>query len=106
MTAARSYNSPPLPPHAGILLIGHGTRDAAGHQEFLVTAQRLQEAVPGNPVEPCFLELSQPTISEGWHRLAARGVTQIVATPLLLFSAGHAKRDIPDVIHSAAKTTP
>ena len=46
-------------------------------------------------VEPCFLELTRPTIAEGLERLVERGAERITIAPLLLFAAGHAKRDIP-----------
>ena len=49
--------------------------------------------------------MSRPTIAEGWKRLAARGVARVVVTPLLLFSAGHAKRDIPKAIEAASQGT-
>ena len=96
----------PLPSGVGILLVGHGTRDAVGQHEFLMTAAMLQQALGETPVEPCFLELVEPGIPLGWRRLAERGVRHVVVTPLLLFAAGHAKCDIPDATAAAADRTP
>lgn len=55
------------------------------------------------PVEACFLELAEPDIATGLKRLVARGVRRMVVVPLLLFSAGHAKRDIPAAVEEAMR---
>lgn len=84
-----------LPSDSGVLLIGHGTRDEEGHREFLRLGARLAAALAPLPVELSLLELQPPRIADAWDRLAAAGVSQILAAPLLLFAAGHAKADIP-----------
>lgn len=90
----------------GILLIGHGTRDAAGTAQFFQLGQRLAEAVEPLPVEACLLELQPPTIAQGWQRLLDQGVTRVHAAPLLLFAAGHAKTDIPQQLAKCQATSP
>lgn len=85
-------------PGDGVLLIGHGTRDAAGTRQFFELGEKLRSRLSPLPVEPCLLELQSPTIAEGWENLKARGVKRVLASPLLLFSAGHAKSDIPDAL--------
>jgi sirohydrochlorin cobaltochelatase len=93
-------------PTDGILLVGHGTRDANGTREFFELTARLAEHVAPIPVEGCLLEFQQPTIPEGWHRLVERGVKRVLVTPLLLFAAGHARQDIPEAIAACAEQTP
>jgi len=88
---------------AGLLLIGHGTRDAAGRAEFLETVQQVRLRLPATRIEAAFLELCEPDISTAVDRLVAAGVTQIVAEPVLLLAAGHARRDIPEALTSAAR---
>lgn len=95
-----------LHPDAGVLLIGHGTREAVGRDQMLRLADRLAEQLAPHPVEPCFLELSQPDIATGWARLLARGAKQVHAAPLLLFAAGHAKADIPAALAACGRTAP
>jgi sirohydrochlorin cobaltochelatase len=85
----------------GLLLVGHGTRDSAGLAEFHELHGLLVERAGEVPVEACFLELAEPDITEGIKALLARGVRQIVVAPLLLFAAGHAKRDIPEGVTDA-----
>jgi sirohydrochlorin cobaltochelatase len=91
---------------SGILLVGHGTRNDVGAAECLQLADALQAQQPDQPVEACFLELRPPTIAEAWGRLAAAGVARIHVAPLLLFAAGHAKRDVPLAIADCAAETP
>jgi len=88
--------SSPLGDGDGVLLIGHGTRDAVGTAQFFELGERLSARLAPVPVEACLLELQPPTIPEGWQRLVDRGAVRIHAAPLLLFAAGHAKSDIPD----------
>ncbi|MGV3484908.1 MAG: sirohydrochlorin chelatase [Planctomycetaceae bacterium] len=85
-------------PGDGVLLIGHGTRDRVGTEQFFQLAELLAERLSPLPVEPCLLELQRPTIEEGWQRLHARGVRRVLASPLLLFAAGHARSDIPSAL--------
>ena len=91
----------------GVLLIGHGTRDAIGTAEFFQLSDRLTERLAGSAiVRPCLLEFQQPTIAEAWCSLVNEGVCKVIAAPLLLFSAGHAKSDIPDEIAAAREKNP
>lgn len=82
----------------GVLLIGHGTRDRAGMAQFFELAAKLRSRLGDTPVEAAVLEFGPPTIAQAWQRLLARGIGQIDVAPLLLFAAGHAKQDIPQLI--------
>jgi sirohydrochlorin cobaltochelatase len=70
-----------------------------GQQEFLQVATMLADAT-GRAVEPCFLEIAQPNISAALARLAQRPESVLVV-PLLLFTAGHAKDDVPEAVAAA-----
>lgn len=85
----------------GWLIVGHGTRNEAGRGEFTEVVRLVTEQA-GVPVEACFLELAEPTIEQGLAALAARGVKDLLVLPVLLFSAGHAKQDVPDAVALAA----
>jgi sirohydrochlorin cobaltochelatase len=90
----------------GILLIGHGTREAVGLAEFHALTRLAVDAAVFAAVEPCFLEFAMPTISQGFDNLLRRGVEHVVVVPVLLFSAGHAERDIPHAIDAAQRAHP
>jgi sirohydrochlorin cobaltochelatase len=88
---------------AGVLVVGHGTADTVGEAETHAVAAAVAALLPDLPVELGFLEVIGPTIAEALARLAARGCRDVVAAPLLLFAAGHAKRDVPEAIAEGAR---
>jgi sirohydrochlorin ferrochelatase len=85
----------------GVLLVGHGTRDPSGQAEFRSVAKQVAEALRPHVVEAGYLELVKPTIAEAFDRLVESGSERIQVVPVLLFAAGHAKRDIPAAVHAA-----
>lgn len=88
-------------PGCGVVVVGHGTADATGAAETAEVAALAAALVPGVPVELGFLEVIEPSIAVAVARLAARGCRELVAAPLLLFAAGHARRDVPEALASA-----
>jgi sirohydrochlorin cobaltochelatase len=87
-------------PPPGLLLVGHGTRSGRGTASVRKLAEQVAARVAPAAVEAAFLEMQEPTIAGGLNRLAERGARQVVALPLLLFSAGHDKQDIPEAIRA------
>ena len=84
-------NRPPL------LLAGHGTRDPAGVAAFAAFTTRLHArfAPQGIDVAGGFIELSAPPLRDAVTELTGRGHRRVVAVPLVLSAASHAKSDIP-----------
>ena len=84
-------NRPPL------LLAGHGTRDPAGVAAFSAFTTRLHArfAPQGIDVAGGFIELSAPPLRDAVTELTGRGHRRVVAVPLVLSAASHAKSDIP-----------
>ena len=87
---------------AGVVVVGHGTADPVGADETRAVARMVADLLPGVPVELGFLEVIGPSIGDAVTRLAARGCRALVASPLLLFAAGHARRDVPEALADAA----
>jgi len=83
-------------PGSGLVVVGHGTADPVGAAETAAVAAAVARQLPGVPVELGFLEIARPTIGEAVAALARRRCTGVVAAPLLLFTAGHAERDVPE----------
>jgi sirohydrochlorin cobaltochelatase len=79
-----------------LLLAAHGTRDPAGVEAFQALAARVaaRAAPDGIEVAGGFIELSEPPLRDAVAALAATA-PRIVAVPLMLGAAGHAKGDIP-----------
>jgi sirohydrochlorin cobaltochelatase len=80
-----------------LLLAGHGTRDPAGVAAFTNFSARLAAALApqGIDVAGGFIELSAPPLRDAVAELTRRGHRRIVAVPLVLSAATHAKSDIP-----------
>lgn len=104
--AVSNHQPPPQPASRGVLLVGHGTRDALGTSQFFELATHLSAILDPIPVQAAALEFQRPTIPEAWDSLVFKGVAHIHVAPLLLFAAGHAKQDIPDIIAACRARTP
>lgn len=91
-----------LPPHTGIMLCGHGSRNQRAVDEFAKLSEALRAKLPDVPVEYGYLEFANPVIHKGLDSLRAQGVKHVLALPGMLFAAGHAKNDIPSVLNSYA----
>jgi sirohydrochlorin ferrochelatase len=103
---SRAGNLDASPSAEAILLVGHGSRDAASIAQFRATALRVAVLAAPIDVEPAFLEFGEPTIEQAFRALARRGARRIVVTPCLLFLAAHARRDIPAAISAVAADYP
>jgi sirohydrochlorin ferrochelatase len=88
------------------LIVGHGSQDPEGTQEFLQLVELFQQHDPAQIVECGFLEFAQPTIQQGLDRCVERGARSIVVLPGVLMAAGHAKNDIPSEVQAARRRHP
>ncbi|MFF5563913.1 sirohydrochlorin chelatase [Streptomyces sp. NPDC012623] len=95
----------PHPPPA-LLVVAHGSRDPRHASTVRALARRLRALRPGPRVETAFLDFDAPSVPERLDRLVAEGVRDVVALPLLLTRAFHAKSDLPAVLREAAERHP
>ncbi|MHB8595137.1 MAG: sirohydrochlorin chelatase, partial [Acidimicrobiales bacterium] len=61
----------------------------------------MSEGTPATDVHIGYLELAEPPAGRVLHDLLARGARDIIVVPLMLYSAGHSKSDIPALIADA-----
>jgi sirohydrochlorin cobaltochelatase len=80
-----------------LVLVGHGTRSAAGVDEFRRFVARVRGLTKGRlpAVDGGFIELSNPSLTEAVARMPVGPHPDMVAVPLVLTAAGHGKGDIP-----------
>ena len=80
-----------------LLVVGHGTRSAAGVAEFNAFIDRLRARTdaPYPAAGGGFIELSDPPVTRVVGELTAQGRHDFAAVPLVLVAAGHGKGDIP-----------
>jgi cobalt/nickel transport system ATP-binding protein len=89
-----------------MLVVGHGTRDADGVEEFWQMAAHIREAAGSVPVEFGFIELAEPLADAALDRLVAAGSADVVSVPLVLLAAGHLKNDGPATLARARMRHP
>ncbi|MEU9186795.1 sirohydrochlorin chelatase [Streptomyces sp. NPDC048484] len=88
-------------PEPVLLVIAHGSRDPRHAATVHALVRRVRARRPGLRVETGFLDFTIPSVSGVLESLAAEGVRDVVALPLLLTRAFHAKSDIPAVLNEA-----
>ncbi|MEU2488721.1 sirohydrochlorin chelatase [Streptomyces sp. NPDC012617] len=89
-----------------LLVIAHGSRDPRHAATVHALTARVRSLRPGLRVETGFLDFNAPSVPRVLERLAAEGADEVVALPLLLTRAFHAKSDIPSVLREARSRLP
>jgi sirohydrochlorin cobaltochelatase len=92
-----------------ILCMGHGSRDLEGANEYMDLVRAVQAALPAHPVEAGFLEFAGPvvpSIQEAVDRCVSAGAEKVLAVPVLLMEAGHARTDMPAEVARARQRHP
>ncbi|MFI7409419.1 sirohydrochlorin chelatase [Streptomyces sp. NPDC049627] len=84
-----------------LLVIAHGSRDPRHAATVHALVRRVRSLRPDVRVETGFLDFNIPSVQGVLESLAAEGVRDVVALPLLLTRAFHAKADIPAVLRAA-----
>ncbi|MFF8810988.1 sirohydrochlorin chelatase [Streptomyces pactum] len=102
-----------------LLLVAHGSRDPRHAATVTALTERVRSLRPGLRVETAFLDFNPPSVSAVLSRLAAEAASvrgsgpagagperEVVAVPLLLTRAFHAKADIPAALREATARHP
>ncbi|WP_413801925.1 sirohydrochlorin chelatase [Streptomyces iranensis] len=89
-----------------LLIIAHGSRDPRHAATVGALRARVRSLRPGLRVEAAFLEFNAPRVPQVLARLGAEDATEVIALPLLLTRAFHAKTDIPAVLREVTARHP
>lgn len=89
-----------------LMLVAHGSRDPRHAATVHTLVERVRALAPGVRVEAAFLDFDTVTVPGLLERLYAEGVREVVALPLLLTRAFHAKADLPGVLRGCAARLP
>ncbi|MEU0474029.1 sirohydrochlorin chelatase [Streptomyces olivaceus] len=84
-----------------LLVIAHGSRDPRHAATVHALVRRVRALRPDVRVETGFLDFNVPSVRGVLESLETGGVRDVVALPLLLTRAFHAKADIPAVLADA-----
>jgi len=90
----------------GVLVVGHGSRRAEANDDVRAVTRAIGECGGFGLVEPAFLEIEHPNISEGFARLVQRGARDITVHPYFLSPGRHTRGDIPVEVSAAASRHP
>ncbi|MBT3366988.1 MAG: sirohydrochlorin chelatase [Nitrospina sp.] len=95
-----------LPETYAICLLGHGSRDPEGIQEFLTLWQKLHERKICQTTKYGFLEFAQPTVLEALSNCHGNGIKNIIILPNILLHGEHTQKDIPDAVSKVSQDHP
>ncbi|MBQ0884814.1 sirohydrochlorin chelatase [Streptomyces sp. RM72] len=84
-----------------LLVVAHGSRDPRHAATVHALVRRVRALRPDVRVETGFLDFNVPSVQGVLESLETEGVRDVVALPLLLTRAFHAKADIPAVLAAA-----
>ncbi|NMM02147.1 cobalamin biosynthesis protein CbiX [Paraburkholderia sp. RP-4-7] len=83
----------------GIVLFGHGARDARWAEPFARLAAKLEAAHgAAGPVSLAFLELMEPDLPTAVAAHVAHGCSVVTVVPVFFGQGGHVRRDLPAVL--------
>lgn len=82
----------------GIILFGHGSRDAQWRRPIEAVAERLAASEPAAAVRCAYLELMEPDLPAAAQDLVAAGASSITVVPMFLGTGRHAREDLPALV--------
>ncbi|MBI3637027.1 MAG: sirohydrochlorin chelatase [Candidatus Rokubacteria bacterium] len=89
-----------------VLLVGHGSREQPGNDEFLRFCEAARPHLGPEALETCFIELTTPLVPESLDRCVEGGARRIVMLPVILMAAGHVKVELPHELDEAKERHP
>lgn len=94
----------------GLVLFGHGARDARWREPFERLADKLRAAriAAGDtaPVVLAFLELMEPDLPTAAANLVASGCDVMTIVPVFFGQGGHIRKDLPLIIEQCRDAFP
>lgn len=89
--------------HKGLVLLGHGARDARWKQPMVRVKDLIAQSHPDLPVALAFLEWMEPTLEGAIEQLVAQGVNEVRVVPMFLGQGGHVREDLPRLMAQASQ---
>jgi len=86
----------------GILIVGHGSRREEANADVREAARQIGKLGGFPLIETAFLEITTPTIADGFGDLVARGARHVIVHPYFLSPGRHTRGDIPLEVSDAA----
>jgi sirohydrochlorin ferrochelatase len=80
--------------NTALLLIAHGSRNAAANDDLEHVARALRRRGGFDPVVAAYLELAEPSIPQGGRQCVAAGARRVVLVPYFLSAGVHVREDL------------
>ncbi len=90
----------------GIVVVAHGSQFAGGNDAVVRLTQWLRKQLGTSSIEPCFMELGDPSIPVAIERLIEQGCNHIFAYAFFLVPGKHLQEDIPAIIEQTLRNHP
>ena len=95
-----SHALPSPPTLRGVILFGHGSRDALWRAPIEAVGARLTQEHPELAVACAYLELCEPTLAQATASLLDQGVHHFTLVPMFLGTGRHARADLPQLVQA------
>lgn len=91
-----------------LLLVAHGSRRAESNDEIQALTRKLAEGARGDYgwIDYAFLEIAEPSITDGLRAAIAAGASEIVVLPYFLSAGRHVVTDIPEEVDKIRAESP
>ena len=89
-----------------VVLVDHGSREAAANRQLSAVAAALARRLPGRRVETAHLSIAPPSVPDAIAACVAAGVREIVVMPYFLGPGRHASHDVPRLAREARARHP
>ncbi len=91
-----------------LLIVAHGSRRQASNDEVRLLTESIKTRVGQefDSVHCAFLELAEPSISEGISQCIISGAHEVIVIPYFLSAGRHVAEDIPSEIEQARNLYP
>ena len=89
-----------------VVLVDHGSREAAANRQLSAVAAALRRRLPGWRVAAAHLSVAPPGVPAAIAACVAAGAREIVLMPYFLGPGRHASRDVPQLARDARARHP
>ena len=90
----------------GLILFGHGARDARWAEPFHRLRDAVQARRPDAAVRLAFLEIMEPNLDAAADALVADGCTTMTIVPIFFGQGAHLRRDLPQKVDALRRRLP
>lgn len=89
-----------------VVLVDHGSREAAANRQLSAVAAALRRRLPGWRVATAHLSIAAPGVPAAIAACVAAGAREVVVVPYFLGPGRHASRDVPQLARAARASHP